>query len=488
MVLGAALVFWSGTSAWAENGTLQLQVDETVEHDSNPLLSVKPLAVDGSITTPEAIFAEDTGTSHVDMDTKLNFNEYDAKNYSSVDSHTLFHVNDKELTWLFGATGNVDYDTTRTSELTASGINVAGIRHFGLTVSPQIGMNLTPLDQFLVNGSATESTYGNTTIYRNYENFTVSPTYQHTFNALDQGFIAVQASRFRTLIGPQVDINIVEPTMGWTHAFSQSLTASASAGVQRTYWDYANSLHIPDQSTWSYDYQASLTYTADQDQLTAAAARYPSPNGSGNVAQVTNVSATEAHHMTTTAEMDLTLSYQTSSYANAETGSQRSYFNVTPKFTYHLAMDMDLSVSYRYREQTLQGTSLSIASNAFKRPLCTDRTQEPWDGEFLRARFDAISGKIFSGTVDVRRTCPWTYPGILNVRCDYGRLGSSRLHRHFEAAEAGVLWNGRCLFPAFADICLELVELPRLRYRPDSATGHSTRHDDAHGHGCIPCY
>src|SRR5579862_6213433 len=220
--IGALMAMASVQQARSSDLTLQPKFTESGEVDTNPLLlSSGAKTAIGSITSPEATINDDTPLAHLDLDTRIDFNEYDLPEFSSNDLHTQGHASYKGATSFFGTSAGLDYDTTRTSELTGSGINVAGVRHTGLSFSPQGGFNLSPLDIVSANASYTRAQYSNTLLFTDYDTYSVGPGYQHTFDALNTGTAGLQASRFQTTTGPSITFDTYNPTVGWNRTFTQ---------------------------------------------------------------------------------------------------------------------------------------------------------------------------------------------------------------------------------------------------------------------------
>jgi len=352
--------------ALADDGTIQFKGSETVEHDDNPLLLTSGAkSVNGSITEPEATINEDTPLIHLDLDTKLDFNEYDLPHFSSTDTHVAYHSNYKGQTLQFGLDGNVDYDTTRTSELTASGLNIAGIRHLGVTYTPHAEVFITPVDQAVFNGSYNNTTYADTKLYTDYRFISANPALQHALDPLDTVSAGIQSTEFGTTVGPAVTIYSIGPLFGWTRNFSQRLSATATLGAIGSYGATSIS-NPPGSSPMSYDYTYSLdlAFTGQQDTIHLTASRSPSPEGNGTEALQSSYGLTERHAVTTRTDLDLSAQYISSSYTQKIIGAQASYISLSPKVNYHLTQEWEFSSEFRYRHQDSTGIGQSASSNA----------------------------------------------------------------------------------------------------------------------------
>lgn len=355
-----------GSPAVADDDlTVQGKFGETVENDNNPLLlasGVKPAT--GSVSSPEAIVNGDSQTAHADLDSRLDFNEYNLKGFSSTDLHTLYHTSYKGEVTSFGLNGGFDYDTTRTSELTNTGVNIAGIRHTGLTLSPQAGYGITPADQLFLNGSFQRSAYGNTLFYTNYDFYTLSPSFQHTFDPLNTGVVSINATEFRTASGINVGVDTIGPMVGWVRTLSETFSVTAAVGFQRSVNHVPAVIIGSTPGTWNYVYNFDLGYRDQQDTVHLTSSRNSAPEDNGSEAFVTAFGLTETHTVTTRLDGEISFQYQFQSYSRAVTGVSQDYLSVEPAMSYHLTEDLAVVPSYRYRRQDTLGISTPQSSSS----------------------------------------------------------------------------------------------------------------------------
>lgn len=338
----------------------QVMAKQTFEYDPNPLLLIHGRkTVEGSVTAPELVINDDSPTSHADLDNRVEVNRFNLPGFSSTDLHSTGHLTTHGQTWQSSLAANVDYDTTRTSETAASGINIAGIRHTGLGLQPQFALNVSQLDQIQMNGSYARNLYGDKRFYTNYETFGVSPTYQHSFSPLGAGQVLVQAGRYQSLDGAPITIDNVGPGVGWIQHVSPRLSASAFAGAQEMLFHYGPGVGLADSRSLGYTFAVNASFDGQQDHIQFNATRQPTPNGNGTEAEATTVTLSEAHWITTRLEADMSASYQwfeyTGGLAALQGGLQQTYVTAAPKLLYHLTANFSVDLSYQFRRRTLAG-------------------------------------------------------------------------------------------------------------------------------------
>jgi hypothetical protein len=349
----------------ADGATLQTKLQEVPQYDSNPTLALgKAIPLEGSVTTPEATINADTPALHLDADLQGVINRFSQATLNSDDGHVVGHATYKSELWQYGLTGGLDYDTTRTSEETASGVSIAGIRHVGWNAAPQVGVYLSPVDLISINGSFQNSYYTASSLYTNYRVYGASPSWQHSFDPLNSGYLIFQASRYETTSGlNRLGIDQFSPMVGWSTLIFPQWTATLNAGLQRTYWDYP--FFIPGAKTQAnrLAYSVDIGYKGQQDTFHLTSAQQPNPTGLGTEANTLSISLSEAHMITTRVEVDANVLWQQSDYGDTTSITQKSFLSATPKITYHATSHLDLSLAYRYRQQAFIDTNSIASSN-----------------------------------------------------------------------------------------------------------------------------
>lgn len=365
LALAAAALPLTGGAALAENLYVQMEGAGRFEYDSNPLLlpsgEQSSLAM---IASPGLNLKNVSANSTVELDTRFDFSKYDLHNLSSNDNFTRLRAETKGETWLASVTGGFDYDTTRTSELTTSGTNLAGVRHTGYSLAPHFEKNLSQVDALTLDGGFSASNYDDKSLYNDFMMYSVAPGYKRAFDPRNTGVVSVEASHFTTTTGSDVDIDNIIPAVGWEYMITPQLQAKAKVGVQYTEWNYGAGISAPDKDGWDYYYSAALTYKGIQDVLSFKADRRPVPLSNGAQAQASTFNLSETHTVNPTLDLKLDLFYQISKESSYPTGDKVNYFSAMPQAVYHATENVDLNLAYRYREQENKIGSTDASSNA----------------------------------------------------------------------------------------------------------------------------
>jgi opacity protein-like surface antigen len=334
---------------------VQGKLSQTFEYDENPLLSTREHeAAMGSITSPELLLNADFPGLTNQLDLRADVNRYDLKGFDSDDFFGALRSRWVGTVWSASLNASFDYDTTRTSELGTSGINAAGIRHSTVSLGPEIGVALTPQDMVNLGGSYVRSAYGDTRRYTNYEVLGLSPRFAHAFDERNSALATVRLSRFQTRTGPTTTVDTVAPMAGWERKISETLTVSALVGIQQMRSSVGSTASVGqgDSSSTDLVFDSSLTYRDQQDRIVLALNRQPSPSGDGTMNQATGVSLSLTHTLSPPVRLNLDLSYKVTELSgNRGESNERVYLTVSPRLSYRIIEDVDVGVSYRYRQQ-----------------------------------------------------------------------------------------------------------------------------------------
>jgi len=336
----------------------ELKGSENFNYDSNPLgLPRGAKELYGSVTSPELIILDSTPTSHVNFDTQVNENLYNLSNFDSTDVHETLRFNQQLSEWSFGLQNRFDYDTTRTSELTNFGLNLANVQHIGASVSPSIGYNWSSTDRLNVSGSAQISDYDNRA-FVDYQVVGVTPSYSHDFDPNNTGTLFFAAQRYQTRSGGSQTTDTFGPTLGWTTTLSPTLKIALQAGAQES--QQSGSINSSENDSWNYVFQADLSYTGQQDttHFIASRAQYPFANGVETLLDA--VTLTEIHNLNPKFALNLNGSYQFAE-ETPPSGVNLDYSaSGMVGLTYHVFEHLDVTSSYQYNQQSLTNVSGTI--------------------------------------------------------------------------------------------------------------------------------
>ena len=338
--------------------TLQPVISQTGTFDSNPLLLLHNVQeLYGSVTTPELILSDITPTKKLNLDTQVNENIYNLSEFDSTDLHSKGNLTTQNPNWSAGISEQIDYDTTRTSEPSNFGFTTQPVRHLGLLATPQITYSPLATEKLGLSATAQTSQYA-TSAFTDYEQFSVTPSYTHTFDPLNAGLFQFLAQEYKATQGPKNITDTVGPSIGWIATLTPRLALNATIGGQLTKQDQAGTPPTPWQA--NYDFSTDLTFKGEQDKTDVTATRSQYPFGNGADALLTSFSATDSHLLNKKLSLNIGINYEYADYPSVSTGNLQSLASTKDGLTYHVTDHVDITGTYQYRYETLVGVSKSV--------------------------------------------------------------------------------------------------------------------------------
>jgi hypothetical protein len=352
----------TGTAA-AADFSVQPQYTQEVEFDTNPLLAPKGgKTLYGTVAMPELTLSRNTDSSSVSFDNRLDISRDNLPSFSSSDLHsTLFGKQSWEISY-FSMSAKLDYDTTRNSEFSNSGVNVAGVRHTGVNLAPEFSISLSPRNTFVFDANALIASYGDPRLYQGYVFYGVTPSLQHAFDTKNVGSLILQANHYNTTTGFQNSADTIGPALGVQRKLTQTLTATISGGYQLV------KITIPgfgSSSQFQSFYTADLKGTFEYDTLDANSQRQVQPESvGGRLITQTSYGLTETHLFGRGITDNLSINYFTEDYTTPILGNETSFLDVSNKISYRLAKQWVLQGTLRYRREGRFGNYLPADSEA----------------------------------------------------------------------------------------------------------------------------
>ncbi len=352
---------WSPQARAAEFD-VKPKYSQSFELDPNPLLApAGGKTLYGTVFMPEVTLSRDTADSSISMDTRLDLSRYNLEKFSSSDVHSTIAGKKSWEVSYFTMSGKLDYDTTRSSEFTNSGVNVAGIRHTGFSLAPEYGISLDSRNTFVLDGSASTAVYGDSRIYQNYVTYGLSPTLEHAFDVKDVGELILQTSHYNTTSGFRNSANTIGPAVGWKRQMTPSLSFNASGGYQMVKIDVAG---LGTSTQYQSFYSVDVTYKQPRDSFDLTSSRQVQPQSSGRLITATTFGLSGSHFFTRGITDTVYINYQTSDYTTPLPGNETSFLEASNKVSYQLAKRWVIQPSLRYRREGRVGNYAPAESEA----------------------------------------------------------------------------------------------------------------------------
>ncbi len=329
--------------------------------DTNPLrLSNGETTLIGSYTAGEIMLGLHTPTSKFTSSTRVNQGFYDDSDFDSTDVHETLSLSTRNERWSAGIEGMIDYDTTRSSEISSLGVTVPSIRHTGLSAEPEVAYKLTEQDTVSLKGKIVESRYDHNA-YVDYRVYSLSPSYMRNIDPLNILLMSINSRRYQTQDGPDTTVDNIGPQLGWQTVISPRLVARLTAGAERSTRDSVGT--ASDSSQINYVFAGYASYNGEQDMINFVVSRAQQPFGNGSSTLVTTFTIDETYKVNETLSFAAGARYRmadTSSLGGVNLKDERSC-NVG--FSYAIYDQLDITGSYRYLSQSLTNSG-SVSAHA----------------------------------------------------------------------------------------------------------------------------
>jgi len=341
--------------------TIRTSVSEEGDYQSNPLLTPQGgRATYGSVTTPQVDLIANTATTSIDLMALMNANVYNLARFSSEDGHATLSVVNRGAIWTEKLGGSFDYDTTRTSEETSSGLEVAGVRHGAASIAPEVDYLLSPADELSIAASYSGAKYSNTQLFTDYVVATVSPGYTRLFDADNKASFNAIGRRYETRSGFGVQFTDLGGSVEWNSQLDQRWLLDVALGElhRSSHYDPIGGIPISGASVWDTTYSVSAGYTGLVDNFTISASRAPTPLSIRTEAVISKFTLSGSHFVTTRLELDLAATYQFANFDGTEgpyVYLQKNYLSVAPKVQYHVTNTLSFAVNGNFRRQQAEG-------------------------------------------------------------------------------------------------------------------------------------
>ena len=341
---------------------IQLQASETWQYDSNPLRQVRNnISISGTNSTVSLTLNDNTPVSQFSAMSQVDQGLFDDNKFNSTDFHEKANLFTKNERWSAGVGGTLDYDTTRTSEITNYGISIPSVRHLGWSASPEVDFTPTLGQKIRLAGYIAQSTYDNVA-FTDYDFYQLSPSYSYSFDAINTGMLTIKGERYKSKSGTANTIDSYGPSLGWTRIISPKITAKVAAGAE---YSTQSTPNASDKSQINYVFSGNLAFKEQQDNLVLYTSRSQQPFGNGSSALFTTFKANETHSLNDKLALTGMASYRYADYLQKTGVNLDREISGSAGIQYRFLTNLDINTNYQYNNQTLTNTSGAIKEHMF---------------------------------------------------------------------------------------------------------------------------
>lgn len=359
----AAVFSLPAQDAAAGNWDVDTKINqEVVYHSNQQMLITNEKETYGSITTPSITIKSKTPTSGVLIDSSIQQNLFNDSSYNSTDLYTNARLSKKIQRWEAALGANVDYNTTRSSEVTTFGIDTHNDRHLGYAFTPEITFSPSVKDSLSISGGLNVSRYEDTTRNTNYNVYSSSFSWGHALTEFSTGFFSFNARRYQAQNDTDETVDSAGPSLGWRYQASENFSTVLSVGTEASRQEQ-NGGTTNNKWTWSSVFSGSLNYKNEQHDFTVQASRQQQPYSNGSSSLLTSISFAEAYKFNELFTGRVGAQYQGSKQSSLSSSNLKSRINANAGLSYRLTEAADIGASYRYKQEKLTNTSSTQKDN-----------------------------------------------------------------------------------------------------------------------------
>ena len=350
--------------AFAGDREVGLSLSQAGVWDTNPLMRVDQVEeLYGSTTTLRLNYADKTPATSFGFGAWVNENLFDQSDFNSTDFHATTGLAHKGERFDASLNAKADLDTTRESEFTEIGLATKMVQRTGYSLAPQMSYSLSSISKLGLTSSYMTTVYDDDS-YTDSHAFVVSPSYQRNFSELYSGVLTLRARRSETDSGPQKITDSIGPTLGITAKITERLRAQAHAGQEASREETEGV--VTRDWTWNNVFSSSLTFDGEQDKLSLSASRSQQAYANGSDRLLTTISMQQRHNVNPALSLNIGANYRFSDLADDASGQLDRAYGGDAGLVYHATQKVDLSTSYRYRNELLTGSSKAVQQNVVR--------------------------------------------------------------------------------------------------------------------------
>ena len=333
-------------------------------------------------------------TENIDLKSNFTWNQLFYTNNSSLDiSEQLFNIDYQHrrgrLQW--GLDGSFNHQSSLNSLNTVQGFTFTQVMVKQLNIAPTVSYALNELSSVSLNYSYTNATYekSQNIFLSNYDYQQLSSTFTHLYTEHDKLNATVSGSRYKIPTRGMTTFNEVGQ-LGWQHSFNEQLVTYVSAGInysqselqsqvgQLEPFDFNGFIMYRDPnpphqlySNQRYEtvnkntngfggvFQASVQKTFEKGSIALVASQNQTPTSQGLQTQ-TQLTITPTYTISERWSSGMSANYSMYKMPTAQNGFNnldRTYASVSPNISWKWTPEVNVGVSYTYREQEYKNSN-----------------------------------------------------------------------------------------------------------------------------------
>ena len=378
IALGLALaVGVSPESGRAAEWYLESSLQEQLLFDDNITLAAEQkIPVAGGITSTEVKLGRRTETLTLGLEAKIDLNGYvEGSKLGSVDHRYRFKSAYETERGHLGLDAEINNDTIFDSVEENASSFTEGVRVTTLTLSPSWAYEVTPLDRLDLSGGTVSRGYDSPDLV-DYQSYFGSAGWQHFFSERLAGTVSASVSQFEPQSADSASSTTLSFQPGLVYDWAERLRLEVSAGPEVV---ISNSDGSEGGAQLGYSIASRAVYAWDElTRIEASYAHMTESSGSGTTTARDRVSLSADRKLNEVTTLRLAGSYIGNEWGGGGDEAFRRYLSAEPSLIWHIFDDTDLTMSYRYRQQSYWDGTPTASSNAFNLTLAYRLPRLSW--------------------------------------------------------------------------------------------------------------
>ncbi|HBM91361.1 MAG TPA: hypothetical protein DD400_05765 [Rhodospirillaceae bacterium] len=356
-LLAISLLYPCG--AQAGKMTFDGKLSEKGTWDSNPLMLVQDeKELYGSTTSADLSLKNETPTLELEIKGGISQNLFNQTKFNSTDGYGKTILSKKMQRWNLSLQGNVDYDTTRTNEITTFGQDIGSVRRFNYGAAPKISFDVTEKGKIELEAAYEKTIYDSSSL-TNYSIASATPAYTYQLTPEDKAIISIDLRRYEALNSSKTRINSIAPSAGWIFELTPRITGKLLAGTNASQ-EKTKGTKI-EKWKWNNIYTAEIAYYGKQTQTSLAFSREQQPYANGQEAFLTGVKLTGKQEINKALWLNLSASYQHGEASGST--SLKNKLEAGAGISYAVLPELDLAANYKYKSESLHSRASIAEAN-----------------------------------------------------------------------------------------------------------------------------
>ena len=333
-----------------------------------------------TVFTPSATFSRTTATAGISGNIRFDFRRYLGEEGLDDNNKRLFVDAFRRMERArMGLNLALVKDTTLDSQLDETGIVFARVRRFTQRLNPNWRYNIGPRTRIQLDYTYSNVDYANTdtSAFTDYSSHNGQALFTQALN--ERAIASLTLGRTLTSNERDVDTTYSYGQAGLSYRFSETLSASLSAGLRRTDTEFSTNTLVPtfpggpvivvpqdvQNSSTGAIFNGSLTRQFERGDTSLTATRNVTNTISGFLIEVTRLRWSSSYRFSDTLSAGLSVElYSSKGDDELARSFDRKYVDIRPRFGWNFRKFWSISGSYRYRKQSFDDTSDEAIQNA----------------------------------------------------------------------------------------------------------------------------